>query len=340
MLTIDGAQGEGGGQVLRTSLALSLVTGTPCRIVNVRAGRKKPGLLPQHLTAVRAASEVGRAVVRGAEIASRDVSFEPERIVPGEYRFVVGTAGSATLVLQTVLPALLTASGPSRLELEGGTHNMQAPPYDFLEKTFLPLVNRMGPRVESRLERPGFYPAGGGRFVVSIEPTPHLSGLDLLDRGSLRRRRATAIVSKLPTSIAKRELAVIGSKLGWPPECLRTEEVANPRGPGNVLVVEIESENVTEVIVGFGRIGLRAETVANGVARAVDRYLRADVPVGEHLADQLLIPLALAGRGSFRTLAPTPHTETNIGVIRQFLDVPMAIRQAGDGAWLFEAGGP
>ena len=170
MLTINGSQGEGGGQILRTALAMSLVTGKPFRIVRIRAGRKKPGLLRQHLTAVQAAAQIGQATVEGAAIGSQELTFTPGEIRPGEYRFAVGTAGSATLVLQAVLPALLTAPGLSVLTLEGGTHNPFAPPFDFLHRSYLPLVNRMGPTVEARLERPGFYPAGGGKFVVTVEP--------------------------------------------------------------------------------------------------------------------------------------------------------------------------
>jgi RNA 3'-terminal phosphate cyclase (ATP) len=161
MLTIDGSQSEGGGQVLRSSLALSLVTGRPFAIENIRAGRKKPGLLRQHLTAVLAAAEVSAAEVEGAALASRRLLFRPGRVRAGDYAFRVGTAGSATLVLQTVLPALLLAEGESTLTLEGGTHNPMAPPVDFLENAYLPLVNRLGPRVKVQLVRPGFYPAGG-----------------------------------------------------------------------------------------------------------------------------------------------------------------------------------
>src|SRR5688572_16449750 len=188
LITIDGSMGEGGGQVLRTSLALSLVTGKPFRIEKIRAGREKPGLLRQHLTAVNAAAAVGGAHVEGAALGSRELDFRPGPAKPGEYRFAVGTAGSATLVLQAVLPALLTARGASTLVLEGGTHNPFAPPFDFLDKAFLPLLRRMGARVEVALERPGFYPAGGGRFQVRVEPVERLERLDLPSRGDAKRR--------------------------------------------------------------------------------------------------------------------------------------------------------
>src|SRR6202140_4872670 len=159
MILIDGSIGEGGGQILRTALGLSMVTGQPFRIENIRAGRDKPGLLRQHLTAVNAAAEICGANVEGAAISSRELSFSPGNVKSGEYTFSIGSAGSTTLVLQTVLPALLAADGPSSLTLEGGTHNPHAPPIDFLEKAFVPLVNRMGPTVHVALERAGFYPA-------------------------------------------------------------------------------------------------------------------------------------------------------------------------------------
>ena len=197
MITIDGSQGEGGGQILRTSLALSLVTGQPFRMERIRAKRQKPGLLKQHLTAVEAAKTVGCAEVEGAALSSQTLEFRPGPVTPGNYRFAVGTAGSATLVLQTVLPALLTASGHSTLTLEGGTHNPMAPPFDFLEKCFMPLIHRMGPSVELELRRPGFFPAGGGRFHARIEPAKKLSRLDLPERG---RFEAGRLVSWFPNS--------------------------------------------------------------------------------------------------------------------------------------------
>ena len=336
MLTIDGSQGEGGGQILRTSLAMSLVTSVPVRIINIRAGRKKPGLMRQHLTAVRAAAQFGHAAVEGADIGSQTLTFTPREVSPGEYHFAVGTAGSATLVLQTVLPALLTASGTSVLTLEGGTHNMGAPPFDFLQKTFLPLINRMGPKIDASLARHGFYPAGGGKFVVAITPAERLSGLELLERGEVIRQSARALVSKLPEHIGQRELDTIKQQLGWPDERLAVEEISSSRGPGNVVMVEIESTHVTEVFTAFGRRGVRAEDVARHAAEAAARYLAADVPVGEHLADQLLIPLALAGGSAFKTLAPTSHTRTNIEVLKRFLDVEIVMREYAADSWLIE----
>ena len=284
----------------------------------------------QHLTAVNAACEVGQAKVQGASLGSAVLAFEPTVVEPGAYDFAIGTAGSTTLVLQTVLPALLTASGPSVLTLEGGTHNPYAPPFDFLRQCFLPLINRMGPTVDAMLERPGFYPAGGGKMVVTVEPAPQLVGFELPDRGEIRRRQATATVSNLPREIAERELRVIEQKLGWPRDRLIAREVAS-RGPGNVVSIEVQSEHVSEVVTGFGQRGVRAETVAERAVEQMRHYLEADAPVGEYLADQLIIPLALAGTGAFRTLEPSRHTATNIAVTQQFLDCAFAVTRCGDG---------
>jgi RNA 3'-terminal phosphate cyclase (ATP) len=325
VLTIDGSQGEGGGQILRTALALAPVTGTPFRIEKIRAGRDKPGLLRQHLTAVNAAVMESDASAEGATPGSQELTFRPGAVRPGDYRFAVGTAGSTGLVLQTVLPALLTASGPSMVTVEGGTHNPSAPPFDFLARAFLPLVERMGPRVTARLDRPGFYPAGGGQCTVSITPTIALRPLSLLERGAVLRRRARAIVARLSPRIADRELAVVRTQLGWSDDEMERVVIGeDARGPGNAVLVEIESEHITEVFTGFGEVNVRAEAVADRVAEKVRRYLAAGVPVGPYLADQLLIPLALAGGGAFRTIALTSHATTNLLVIGAFLGARFA----------------
>jgi RNA 3'-terminal phosphate cyclase (ATP) len=336
MLEIDGSHGEGGGQILRSSLALSLVTGTPFRIVNIRAGRKRPGLMRQHLTAVEAAAAVGQARVTGAEVGSRDLTFQPGSVRSGDYRFSVGTAGSATLVFQTVFPALALAKGRSTVMVEGGTHNPMAPPFDFLARGFLPLVDRMGPRSTAVLEQPGFYPAGGGRFRVEVEPAAHFGRLDLLERGEIRSRRATAVVALLPRAIAERELKQVRDRLNWDPATLRIESIARAVGPGNVVSVEIESEHVTELFTGFGERGVSAEQVGTGVANEAAEYLAAGVPVGRHLADQLLLPMALGGGGTFRTVKPSAHTSTHVELLRSFLGTEIQVTQAEGATWRFE----
>lgn len=335
-ISIDGSQGEGGGQILRSSLALALVTGRPVTLANIRAGREKPGLLRQHLAAVRAAAEIGAADVVGDEIGSQSLEFRPAAVRPGRYTFSVGTAGSATLVLQTVLPALLVADGPSDLVLEGGTHNPWAPPYDFLAQAYFPLVNRMGPHVTAGLEQHGFYPAGGGRFTVAIEPAAQLTGFDLLERGEILHRSATALVANLARSIGQREIDAAAAKLSWPPSSFHVDPSIASAGPGNVLLIEIHSEHVREVFTGFGRFGATAEHVANEVVKEVRTYLASGAPVGPYLADQLLLLLGLAAwksgaGGSFRTVPLTRHSTTHIELLRTFLEVPITAEAEAGG---------
>ncbi len=335
MVTIDGSFGEGGGQILRTSLSLSLVTGKPFSIHNIRAGRKKPGLMQQHLTAVNAAAEIGQAAIEGNRIGSQAFTFKPDIIKPGDYHFAIGSAGSCTLVFQTILPALLMAGEPSEIILEGGTHNPFAPPFDFLDKAYLPIINRMGPKVNAVLEKPGFYPAGGGRFKVSINPTG-FNRIDLLERRNIVHKTARASVANLPIKIAKRELKIIREMLEWGREQLNAVNVENSQGPGNILTIEIESENITEVFTGFGEKGVSAEKVAKRAVKSVQEYLASNVPVGRYLADQLLIPMALAGGGKFRTLSPTKHTTTNAEIIKKFIDVDIAINEYDQNRWEIE----
>lgn len=321
MITIDGSVGEGGGQILRSSLALSLVTGKPFRIVNIRAGRSKPGLLRQHLTAVHAATQIGDAVSDGAEIGSRELIFRPERIQAGDYRFAIGTASSTTLVLQTILPPLMMAGGPSRITLEGGTHNPFAPPFDFLVRTFLPLLARFGPAVEARLIRPGFYPAGGGKLEITIQPSKPLRPVEIYVRGADRGRRVVAQVAGLPVGIAERSFAQISRRMGWPDSAFEIVEHPAECGPGFIVTAEVASEHLTETFSGFGERGVRSEQVANFAVDQARHYLASTAPVGEYLCDQLLLPVALAGSGGFRTIGLSRHAQTNIDVIQKFLPV-------------------
>ena len=313
MIRIDGSSGEGGGQILRSSLSLSLATGKPFRIENIRAKRDRPGLLRQHLTAVLAAAEVSTGTVEGAELNSQTLTFVPGTVRPGNYRFVIGTAGSGTLVLQTVLPALMTASGPSSLAIEGGTHNLQAPPFDFLERSFLPVINQLGPKVGVNLERYGFYPAGGGSFTVSVEPCARLTRAELIERGEIKARKAVAIVANLPRTIAQRELETIAKRLNWESMEMEIIETKNSVGPGNIVLIElVTSTGLKEVICGFGRLGTSAEAVATEASNRARAYLASDAVTGEHLADQLLLPFALAGGGAFTAQRVNRHARTNM----------------------------
>jgi RNA 3'-terminal phosphate cyclase (ATP) len=335
MLRIDGSEGEGGGQIVRSSIALSVLTRTPIHIENIRLKRDKPGLRRQHLTAVEAAATLCDANVEGARLGSRALTFEPKAFKPGDYFFDIGTAGSTMLVLQTLLPCLMFGGGRSTLRLEGGTHNPGAPPFDFLDRVYLPIVRKMGARVDATLERPGFYPAGGGAVTVKIESIDKLNSLELHERGAIRSRSARAIVANLPLHIAERERDWILTKSGWMPAECTIEQWNTARGPGNVVLVDIESENITEVFVGFGQKGVRAEQVADQVWNEVDEYLASDVPVGHYLTDQLLLPCALAASGgstsTFRSHELSLHATTHIQILRRFLKVQFDLETLIDG---------
>ena len=321
MIRIDGSFGEGGGQILRTAVGLSLATGKAFRIEKIRAGRERPGLLRQHLTALLAAAEVGGAEVEGAVLGSTALTFSPGKVRAGEYRFSVGTAGSGTLVFQTILPALMLATEPSRIVIEGGTHNTAAPPFDFLARTFLPLLERMGPQVRLEFERYGFYPAGGGRFCAEIEPCAALRPLHLGERGEVVSRVITAVVANLPGHIALREIETAAGMLNWSKDCGKIDQTRNSAGPGNVVMVEIGSAEVTEIFSAFGQLGVSAEKVASTAARDAREYLVSRAAAGQHLTDQLLLPLALAGAGSFTAEKINLHARTNMSVISEFLPV-------------------
>lgn len=318
MITIDGSEGEGGGQVLRNACALSLVTGEPFRIANVRGGREKPGLMRQHVTAIEAACAIGEGGgCDGARVGSTEIAFRPGKVRGGEYRFAVGTAGSTGLVLQTVLMPLLMADAPSRLVLEGGTHNMMAPPFEFVARAFLPIVNRMGPRVAARLVRHGFYPGGGGRIEVDIAPAP-LRPIECVERGALLGTSAIAFIAGLPCGIAEREIARVRALIDWPERSFAVRELPEERGPGNILLLEAEYEHVTEVVSGFGQLGVPAERLAKRAAGRMNGYLQSAAFAGPYLADQLLLPFALAGGGAFTTVKPSQHALTAAAVIERF----------------------
>jgi RNA 3'-terminal phosphate cyclase (ATP) len=326
VIELDGA--IGGGQVLRSALSLSMLTGRAFRIKQIRAKRSRPGLLRQHLTAVMAAAEVCGATVSGAHLGSQALSFEPGAIRSGDYQFAIGTAGSCTLVLQTLLPALLRAPQASRVRISGGTHNPLAPPTDFLTRSWLPLLRRMGANVELDLLRHGFVPAGGGEIEVNVQPS-NLTRLDLCERGEAISQQASALTAGLAPTVAERELSQVAKRLSLPPAALQPVTLDPARGPGNVLLLEYAFEHVTEVFSAFGQVSLRAEKVADAAINQAADWLRSGAAVAEHLADQLLLPMALAGGGSFTTPRMTEHLHSNIAVIELFLPVSIDCREEG-----------
>ena len=336
MIEIDGSFGEGGGQVLRSSLALALCTGSAFRITRIRAGRKKPGMLRQHLTAVRAAATISGAQVTGDQIGAQELTFVPGPVTGGRHRFAVGTAGSATLVLQTVLPPLLLAEHRSELHLEGGTHNPWAPPAQFLAASFFRALSSMGAECSLDLESWGFYPAGGGKCRVAITPPAGgLQPVDLGERGPLVRAELLTAVSEVPFEVAQDEAETVKRHAAFPIDKTRVEQVPSP-GPGNVVLLWLEFERTTAFFTGFGALGVSRKQVARQAVDAANAFFATRAAVEEHLADQLLIPMALAGRGAFTTDALSSHTRTNLEVIRKFLPLEVRLSQQEKRLWKIE----
>ena len=342
MIEIDGSVGEGGGQILRTSLALAMCTGQAFTLTKIRAGRAKPGLMRQHLTCVNAATAVSGATVQGAELGSSTLVFEPGPVKAGAYAFSVGTAGSCTLVLQTVWPALMLAGASSRLTLSGGTHNPMAPPFHFLERCYAPLLRRLGADSALALRRLGFYPAGGGEIEATIHPAADaLRPFDLIERGAPVESYADCLAPALPAAVARRELDALARELAWTPEQLRTPVVRQNEGPGNALMATLVHEHVCELVTHFGEKGVSSEAVASAVVREVRAYEGSAAALGPHLADQWALPLALAvwrrgGTAAYTCTELTDHATTNFAVIERFLPVRFETR-AAEGCWRVSA---
>jgi RNA 3'-terminal phosphate cyclase (ATP) len=332
MIEIDGSAGEGGGQILRTALALSMCTGQAFRLHHIRAKRSKPGLMRQHLACVNAARVVCSAEVVGAELGATEIAFTPNAVRAGTYEFAIAGAGSTLLVLQTVLPALLKADAPSTVRISGGTHNPMAPPFDFIERAFAPWVQRLGGGLLLSLRRCGFYPAGGGEFVATVTPfamQPEAVPLNAVERGALLESYAEALTAGVPTSIATRELDAISRAMNWSGEQLRVRGLRQNEGPGNALIATLRYENVTEVFCELGERGLSSEAVAQRLAKQIRAYQKHQAPIGAHLADQLMLLLAITNGGSYRATEITEHTRTNAAVIERFLPVRIGVEEDG-----------
>jgi RNA 3'-terminal phosphate cyclase (ATP) len=325
---IDGSMGEGGGQVLRSSLALAIATGRAVSLTNIRAGRKKPGLQPQHLASVRAAAAVCSAHVEGAAVGARAIRFSPNAVVGGTHRIDIGTAGATSLVAHTVIPALVATGTKAQLIITGGTHVPMSPPFEHLAFAYAPALEHVGARVSVRLEAHGFLPEGGGRIVVDVDP-PAVGAptrLEVLARGAIRAQRLIVVAgSRIPTHVADREVGVLRKGLAR----VDAVEHVNPPRAGNAVAFLVDGAHITDVFSAVGARGVPAELVAGDVVDEVRAFLAADVPVGEHLADQLLLPMALLQGGAFITLPPTLHTTTNAEVIKRFLDVDITFTPVG-----------
>ena len=327
MIHIDGSYGEGGGQILRTSLSLAAITGQPIQINRIRAGRQKPGLAAQHLTAVRAAAAICHAQVQGDALGSMMLEFIPgSSVQAGTYTFDVsearqgGSAGAITLVLQTILLPLVLACGNSQVILRGGTHVSHSPSMTYIQQVYLPTLHRMGVRVEAKLNAWGWYPQGGGEVELLISGGSKLGGINLVERGDLQQVRGLAVVTELPSHIPQRmasraENLLREAQLKPNIQPLRAKGIA----PGAGLFLTAEYENSESGFGALGRLGLPADKVAQMACEELLKFHQSGAPVDEHLGDQLLLPAALASQNSvYRVAEITQHLTTNAWVIEQF----------------------
>ncbi len=328
LVEIDGSQGEGGGQILRTALALSMVTGRPFEIVNLRAGRKRPGLRPQHLTGVKASARICSADVDGARVGSRCVRFAPGPVKSGTYRFDIGTAGSTSLVLHTLALPLALARGRTVLTIAGGTHVSFAPTFHFLDRQWAVLLRRLGIEVELALVRAGYYPEGGGEIRATVRPASAIRPLALGPRGRLERIEGVSAVSGLPRSIAERQRRRAMARLrdaGLDAGIALAELPSRGKGTALHLLATFDG-GARACCDALGARGKRAETVADEACDHLLAFLATRGALDQHAADQLILPLALAdGPSHFLLPRVTSHLLTNARIIERFLDCRIAI---------------
>jgi RNA 3'-terminal phosphate cyclase (ATP) len=318
MITIDGSTGEGGGQILRSSLTLSAATGEAVRVTNIRANRSRPGLLRQHLTALNAIAEICGGHVTGGKLGSREITLRPGSVRAGDYHFSVGSAGSANLVLQTVLPVLVSAGAASKVTVQGGTHNPAAPPFDYLLECYFPALRKIGYVVRGELQSYGFYPAGGGELTVDIDGAATTCPFEKTERGDEVSRSLQAVIANLPADIAKRELNIASRLIELEEEAAMTILAPDSAGPGNVLYGRLVYESSTTLFSQFGEKGVSAEQVGKRLAKQMKTFSGSSAAIDHHLADQLLLPMALAKGGVFSTLRPSLHATTNAETVSKF----------------------
>lgn len=327
---IDGSTGEGGGQILRTSLALSCITGRDLHIENIRAARRNPGLAKQHLSCVEAACGICSGDARGAARGSTVLDFRPGRVQSGDFDFEIGSAGSASLVIQTVLPALFLAGEASTVTVTGGTHNPMAPPFDFLCETFLPAIGEGVFRGSCKLIKHGFYPAGGGKITFGVRPWEQQSEglINLCEASEQFQIKSRIYTAKLVAHIAQRQEKLL-EQSGLGIQDIEHIEVTDSDGPGNCAMIRICDNKRTTVFTAFGMRGKPSQEVVGEVVSLAGDFLASGAATDHFLADQLLIYMALSRAGCYTTNKLSAHLLTNIEIIKKFLDVDFRIEEEG-----------
>ena len=334
MLDIDGNYGEGGGQILRSSLSLSAILNRPIRISGIRAGRKKPGLAPQHLTSVNAVAAIANAEVIGGQLGSQTVTFYPQEISGGNYTFDVAairpSAGALSLVFQSIALPLSFAKVASTVTLRGGTHVPWSPSVHYLREIFIPMAAKFGFQGSIRLNRWGWYPKGGGEAIAKVQPVADWRGVDFQHRGQLQAIHATSAASNLPDHIINRQQNQIQKHLDRSDSLVNIDRVKGESiGQGTLVFLKAEFENVQAGFSALGARGKRAERVADEACGALADFLKSDAAIEPHLADQLVLPMALAkGESRFTTSQITRHLTTNIWLVQQLLPVQFEVNGA------------
>jgi RNA 3'-terminal phosphate cyclase (ATP) len=325
IVEIDGSHGEGGGQILRTALALSAILRKGFTIHHIRSNRKNPGLQAQHLKALEALARITEAHTEGIKFGSQRVSFFPHKILPGDYQWEVRTAGSVTLLLQAILLPLCLTHGTSRLTLAGGTHVPWSPPFHYLSEVLLPTLKLMGVATDATIEKWGWYPRGGGKIQLKINPIHELRPISLLNRGPLKKIRGLSAISNLPKHVADRQkehaLKRIQEELEIDADINVAYDVPS-NGPGSFLFLLSEHEKALAGFSSLGSRGKSAEKVADEAVGALKDYFGSEGCIDPHLADQLVPFMALAkGDSSFTTTQISEHLVTNLWVLQHFLEV-------------------
>ncbi len=327
MIKIDGSFGEGGGQILRTCLSLSLLKQKPFEITNIRANRDKPGLKPQHIKCIQAATQIAKAEVSNFKLGAQELSFTPHDLIPGEYRFDINTAGSTSLVSQMVCLPLALAKEKSRVVITGGTHVLWSPTHHYLAYQWLPYMRKIGINMKLKFVKAGFYPKGEGKIIIELSPSESLSPIEVLNKGNLQRIKGLSAVANLDLKVAERQKTQINNRLKkiGVKYYVKVEEMRS-RWKNSMVLFFAEYENGSGCFVSLGALGKRAEKVADEAVDQLMEYTSSSGCVDQYLADQLILPLCFTNQKSkFSTTKVTQHLLTIVDVVKKFLDIEIKV---------------